>query len=809
MKKVFRLSMFGLALLAISFMSCNQGVGKNKDSETSIEDPKLDLVSLTIHSNEVDSSTWKGNIPNKETAITKDNIVAVFNYGSKTNQTIKEINVRYEGNFEVGVEKDVFLNIPASKGNYKEWNQKVQITRLSQGIKPILINGYYVDDKLIVDITKEYLIDKDSCTVKITVPKAYANVKIAGEDVSYVAGATPADNGSYSKEIKGITKGTLKPVVIKITDPNHTNSPLIKTLKIKHNDPSAYKPIEITRIDVGSEIYRPASKVEGKTFPLITGEELSLSVFFKTPCKGKERIRFVVGDGQGEKTAEVSVTGNRANHTFSSIKSGEHDVKIERLVQDVVKDTYSFKVKYGTKLEDIKVASLKIEDEGNNVGQTFKKTGGHGARGLGELKLADDAFLYEYIFSSGDKISVTIDVITEDVTLQYRLKGGNWTSISDKTKTDIAIPEGTHVVEIKITKAGFKDTIYKFKAGKKAIKIKSITIGSNTYNSWEEFAAKDTINVTEDKVTIIATWENTEVVTATLRKSGVKIAGAISGKTATWSNVPLEAGETELRLTFEMPETQWKNKVFKVKRPSSPESNTSLSEVKIFAYHRELLSPQRVEWPFAKDGMNEFDLYIKPESSEVKSVKMKLPSQATLQKITSGYYDGYYKANFPISIGGKIVFEVEAKDGSKKQYFIDREGKYKTGNPTSISQTTFLEKNYVYYSDSLPTKTSDKKVFDTNSFLAEVEFSENKIYLMFDLPHYNGMEDAEFSEGVTLVDLDKKAKFDNYSVSYDTSKMAVGESKNIEIHLKYKTSTNEVIDLFPKYAKYTVKVTKK
>jgi len=774
------------------------------------EDPALSLKSLKIHKVDVtDKTTWKVSIPNDKTSILQGDVEAIFDYGTNTNKTIP-VTVTNGNDLEVGVEKDVTLTVSAASGQYKGWTQVIKVMRkLSTIVEPITIKGTYVDDKLVIYPDKEFPINKDSCTVKITVPKQYAKVEIDEETVSYVAGTNPTDLGSYSKEIQGITKGSTKSLTITITDASHNNSPFSKTLKIKHEDTSIYTPVEIERIGVGDESYKPATDVNGKNVAL-TGELLNLSVFFKKNVEAeKEKLRFTLDGGEGDKTQEKAVTGKRVNCDFVSVVQGEHDVKIERLVQNEVKDTFTFKVTLSPKLEKITVASLKIENENANV-VTFKKLPVGGARALSELELADEANIYKYIFSEGEKISVTVDVITEDVKLEYRVGGqGSWTEMTNNTKQDISVLDGLKLVEIKITKAGFKETLYKFKAWKKSIVMKSITIDTQSY-TWAEFEALTTpVEVTKDKITIVATWENDEVITPRLIKNGKQITVVNENKTSTWKDVVLEAGENSFRVTFEIVGSgiKWKKKDFKVKKASSPDSNVNVSDMKIFSFRREALSPKRIEWPFARTGMTEFDIYVKPESNEVKGIKLKSPFEVSLSKITEPGYEEYYKASQNIiTSGDKIIFEVEAKDGSKKEYFVNKQEKWQVAS-AKISFEPFIRRDYIYYGEEDVSNKSPKKLFDKDSFLAEVPVSENKIYLMFELLNYSGVEAPSFTEGITLVKVNKEQRFDTYVISYDTSSMQVGEVKDIEIHLKFKSPTNQIIDLF-QYAKYTIKLSR-
>lgn len=805
MKRFFRF--YVLALLAISFLGCNHD--KDRTTPTPHEDPIPVLTKLTIHEEEVKEG--KVTVKNDKTTVKTKNVTATFN--------IANVDVKVKNEpvvLEEGKETDVTILVPAVKGKYKAIRDiVVKVTRKkAETSNPIMIKGWYVDDNLVLDPTKEYSIDKDSCTVKITVLKEYANVKIDGEDVSYVAGSTATELGSYSKKIQGIAKGSMKSVAVTITDASHNNSPFIKTIKIKHEDASSYAPTEIKRIDVGDEMYTPASSVNGKIQELTEGVPLSLSVFFKKNVPaGKEKLRFVVGDGVGDKTQEKPVKGLRVDCSFASITQGEYDVKIERLVKDEVKDTFNFKVKYQAKLEKISVKSINISDEKNTEGVTFKKAGGIGTgnKPLSELERADEAHLYEYIFSEGEKISVKVFVETPSATLEYRVGGsGTYTSMANDTKTDINIPNGIHLVEIKITKVGFKDALYKFKTGKKALMVTNVTIGSKSY-TWSEFSAlTEAIKVAENKITISGTWENDEELTPTLKRKNVEFSMQKSGKTATWKDITLEAGINNFEIKFYIVGLPWKKKNFKIEKTGTESSNVNISDTKIFGFSRINIAKPRIEWPFGKEGMTEFDLYVKPESTEVKGIKMKSPSEATLSKITGGTYDGYYMVNLNISSGKKIEFEVEAKDGSKKTYFIDKDEKL-TESASSITLKSFITNGNVYYDTSLPSKRSPKKPFDNASFLVEIPVSESKIYLMFNIEDYPGMntiDDLDFAEGINLEGFEQKPGYHECIISYDTSKMQIDDVKNIEIHLTYKPQVDKTVDLF-QFAKYTIKLIKK
>jgi len=213
---------------------------KKEGSNPPSGDPDLNLISLKVHGSDVDMTNWKIDIPNNKDSVKTGNVEAVFNYGSQQNQPIP-VTVTNGDGLAVGVEKDVTLAVSAVQGQYKGWTQVIKVRRKAPQ-NPITIKATYVDDKLVIYPDKEFLINKDSCTVKITVPKEYAKVEIAGDAVSYVAGSNPTDLGSYSKEIQGITKGSTKSVTITITDASHNNSPFTKTLKIKHEDTSTYTP---------------------------------------------------------------------------------------------------------------------------------------------------------------------------------------------------------------------------------------------------------------------------------------------------------------------------------------------------------------------------------------------------------------------------------------------------------------------------------------------------------------------------------------------------------------------------------------
>ncbi len=803
-KKEFTLAITGEVTVVVKF--------KKEGSNPPSGDPDLNLISLKVHGSDVvDMTNWKIDIPNNKDSVKTGDVEAIFNYGTNTNKTIP-VTVTNGDGLAVGVEKDVTLAVSAVQGQYKGWTQVIKVRRKAPQT-PIMIRGWYVDGKLVIYPDKEFAINKDSCTVKITVPKEYAKVEIDGDAVSYLAGTNPSDFGSYSKEIQGITKGSTKSVTITITDASHNNSPFTKTLKIKHEDASTYTPVEIENIGVGEESYKPATDVNGKNVAL-TGNLLNLSVFFKKNVEaGKEKLKFTLDGGEGNKTQEIAVTGKRVNCDFASVALGEHDVRIERLVQDEVKDTFTFKVTLSPVLEKINVASLKIENENDkNDVVTFKKQPVGGARALSELQMADEANLYKYIFSDIDNISVTVDVVTEGIKLEYRVGGkGSWSEMPNNTKQDISIIDELMLVEIKITKDGFKDTLYKFKAWKKSIKMKSVTIDTQTY-TWAEFEALTApIETEKDKITMTATWENNEVITPELRKKGKTIAviNDTANKTATWKDVVLEPGENSFRVTFQIPGSglKWKKKDFKINKAVSASGNVNVADMKIFAFRRENLNPTRVEWPFARKGMNEFDIYIKPESSEVKSIKLKSPFEATLSKTTEAGYEEYYKTSQNISSGNKIVFEVEAKDGSKKEYFVNAKGECKTGNASYINFGDFIQYNNIYYGDDENVPKTNKKKFDKDSFSVEHNVSDAKVYFLFKLTHYSGMVDATFTEGVELVKVNKEAEFDTYIISYDPSSMQAGDKKDLEIHLQFKSPTNKTVDLF-QHAKYTIKLTR-
>lgn len=812
MKRIFKLSIFGLAILAMSLFACKHHEDRGNINEPKTQgDPELVLSYLKVHDDEAkDIGILEFNVGNNITTVTPDKVIAKFNYGNETNKKI-DVTVAYKGGASSLNEGDntLILSVPAVPKQHKVWSKEIKVTRAKKQGNPIVIAGYYIDNNIVTNSSIDQLINKDSCTLKITVRNQYEKVEIDGEVVNYVAGANAGDLGSYSKEITGIVKGTTKRVNIKITDAAYINSPFNKNIMVKHEDASSYVKAEIDRIWVGETSYKPATDVNGKNVTL-TGDELNLSVIFKNNVQAdREKLKFILDDGSGDKTKEVNVVGKRVDCKFTSMTQGEHDVKIERYVQNECKDTFTFKVTYSVQLEKIHVANFKIENEGEpNNTVIFAKKGGAGKRSLSELELAEEANLYEYIFSQGNKISITLDVITEGTQAQYKVDSGSWTTMAIGTKTDISLSNDMARIEIKITKSGSKDVLYRFKVVKKIIRVKAITVGATSY-TWEQFSGlTEPIDVSEDKITITASWENTEPLTPTLKRNNKAIpTTSVVNKTATWTQVPLEAGETTFRLTLNIPNFPWKNKVFKVRRPTTQDGNTNVSEIKIFGFRREKLSPKRVEWAFAKEGMNEFDLYIKPESSEVQGIKMKEPSEAILSKTVEAGYEGYYKANLSIISGNKIIFEVKAKDGSTKEYFIDKKGELKTGNPSSIACSVFIKDSRLYYDSALPSKTtSSKKSFD-NNFLVEVHVSENKTYFMFYIDDYAGFKEPTFTEGATLQGYEKNNNLHEYTISYDTSTMQTGDKKDIEIHLNFESPTGKTIDLF-QYAKYTIKLIK-
>jgi len=713
-----------------------------------------------------------------------------------------------------GVEKEVKIEITDTSCTNSPFIKTIKVKWEEANNNTIAIKGYFLDNKLVSKPSEVQKLDKDNCTLKITCERSYADVKINGDMATYTAPSTAGEYHAYSKEIRDLQKGVEKEVKIEITDASCTNSPFTKTIKVKWEEDSSYTPIEITHIYVGDERYSTLSipaNIEMKN-----GTALTLTAMYKKiVATGKEKVRFTV---DGNNSQEIAVTGRRADATFASITSGTHTVKVEQLVGSdfsTVHKTFNFQVEYKAVQEKIEVLNIRMSSEHGRDEVMFKQGGGLGsqAKPLSGLELADENNLYEYKIENGSKFQVTIEVRTDGCQIEYKIGDNGTHTLTSGTMKEVEIQDGTHNAEIKVSKSGFKTRTFKFKVKKAALVVENITIDDKSY-TWDAFhALTESIKINKEKITIKATWKNTESVIATLQKDNVLVTlKSNENKEAIWENVPILPGTNNFRIRLEITGLPWKNKIFKIERASTAQSETRIAEVKVFAYHRATIASPQVEWPFAKIGMSEFDLYLKPKDANIQGIKLKKPVESNMQKVTSGKADGFYRASTFLSSGDKIIFEVTAQDGTKREYGFSNQKKVLENGGPAITLAPFVFRDLLHYSDDknlFPSK--NKASFDKNTFVATVPVqpTDNVIYLKVQVLKADGIQDLEEREGYTIEGKTvKDALTDIYILKCDVSNLQTQGEKTLEIHFKFKTSTNGITDCF-QHAAYKVNLKKK
>ena len=118
-----------LSLLLLSLMLCLFGCRQGNDGggkQNSTEDPELVLKYLEIHKVKITNlSKLEVTLDKGKTQVTKDDVVAKFDYGKEKDKTI-DVEVS-NGSLRVG-DNTIKLSVKASKGHYKDWKQEVKIT---------------------------------------------------------------------------------------------------------------------------------------------------------------------------------------------------------------------------------------------------------------------------------------------------------------------------------------------------------------------------------------------------------------------------------------------------------------------------------------------------------------------------------------------------------------------------------------------------------------------------------------------------------------------------------------------------------
>ena len=725
---------------------------------------------------------------------------------------------------EKDTEREISIVITDAKFANSPFSKTLKVMR-KDSKKMIDIKGYYVDGALFLDPNAVKTLSQDSCTIKIVVGGEYQDVKIdGGAKLNYESPVPPSIFGSYSKTISGLEKGKEKEIKIEIADSSCTPSEFKKTIKVKYEDASAYTAGEWQRITVGENGEKSwgANENAPTDIKLPKTSKLLISVLYKkTVPAGKEKMKVTL---DGTTIKEGNASGRKVEVDCGNLAVGSHTVKLEQLYGEGfanVGKTVNFNVEVKEVKKKITVSGVDLETDGESV--HFRETTTGGNRSLREL-LNGDADLYEENIKK-DKLKIKVNVETEGCNIQCKIGDANFEAMANNTVKEFEVKDKNkdEIVQIKIEKDGHESILYRFKAVHKSVKVTEVSIDGKSY-TWEQFKALETgspIDVSKEKIDITVTWSNTQTIEATLKSGSKNIAGNVANNKATWKDFVVSPGENEWRLTVKVSGGEvgfdWKSGKFKLKRAESADSNTNIADLKVIGFLRpSITSPKAIEWPFAKIGMNEFELYVKPESAEIKGMKVKQPSESAMTKLDSGSYSGYYKANMTISSGSKLVFEVEAKDGTKQEWFVTKEGKLgKKGQyATGIAMSKFFMSDKVRYGESAGGGYENQKPFE--NFVAKVPVGKDKdeIFLQLSYLHFEGMQDIEASADYTISSIEKNKKanftgviYDVYILKVDTSSIANGSNKEIEIHLKFKDSKDQIVDLF-NHAGYKIKLEK-
>ena len=132
------LKLASIAMLLSGFLfSCKQPENKDKKIET----PALTLSYLKLFEEEAtDLNAPQFSVASSVTTIISDNIVAKFNYGSKTNEKLS-VSVAYKDgatSLKEG-ENKLTLSVVAEEGKYKAWSKEITVKRAKSKVtlKPI------------------------------------------------------------------------------------------------------------------------------------------------------------------------------------------------------------------------------------------------------------------------------------------------------------------------------------------------------------------------------------------------------------------------------------------------------------------------------------------------------------------------------------------------------------------------------------------------------------------------------------------------------------------------------------------------
>jgi len=120
MKRLALLSLLGLSLFFFSCNQSNDGKGQEKT-----EDPHLVLKYLEIHGEKIkDLSKLEVTLGKDKTQVTKNDVVAKFDYGKEKD---KKIDVEVSnGPLQMG-DNTIKLSVKALEGQYQAWKEDVKV----------------------------------------------------------------------------------------------------------------------------------------------------------------------------------------------------------------------------------------------------------------------------------------------------------------------------------------------------------------------------------------------------------------------------------------------------------------------------------------------------------------------------------------------------------------------------------------------------------------------------------------------------------------------------------------------------------
>lgn len=175
-----------LSLLLFSLMFCLFGCVLVKDGgRSNTEDPELVLKYLEIHGEKVsDVKKPEVILDMDKTQVTSENIIAKFDYASKTDVRIP-VTVTYKEGASLKVGDNIIkLSVKASKGHYKDWEKDVKITikkAFDLKLDELIIHGEKVN------INKEpYTLEIDSKHKNITSDDITARFKLGSNKTKVV-----------------------------------------------------------------------------------------------------------------------------------------------------------------------------------------------------------------------------------------------------------------------------------------------------------------------------------------------------------------------------------------------------------------------------------------------------------------------------------------------------------------------------------------------------------------------------------------------------------------------------------------------